>query len=209
MNEESERPIYLAGVNLGRHRHVCAFFHTQEQEDKVTIPFLKEGIDRGERAFCISGPETRTHLLQKLRLAGTEVEMAEKRGQLKIEPWEKTIVRSGHFDQDAMVARVEYILNQGREQGFGLTRFVGGMEWVRECNVGIYELVEYEKRINHMVQKFNDPVICAYDLSTFNAGMLVDILRTHPMAIIGDVAAENPFFDSPEVILRELSKRGA
>ncbi len=200
MNEESEKPIRLAGVNLGRHRHVCAFFDNQDQEDKVIIPFLKEGIDSGERAFWIS-------LLQKLRLAGIEVENAEKRHQLKIEQWGKTIVRSRRFDQDAMLARIEGVLSQGREEGFGLTRFVGRMDWVREYNVGINELVEYETRLNRIWQKFNDPVICVYDLSTFNAGALVNILRTHPVAIVGDVVAENPFFDPPEVILQELNER--
>src|ERR1700730_11773995 len=201
MHEKSEKPIRLAGVNLGRHRHVCAFFDNQDQEDKVIIPFLKEGIERGERAFCISRTEMRPHLLQKLRLAGTEVAIAEKRGQLKIEQWGQTIVRNGHFDQDAMVARIESILSEGKQQGFALTRFVGRMGWVREYNVGIHELVEYEKRISQMTQKFDDPVVCAYDLPAFTAGVLVNILRTHPTAILGDVVAENPFYDSPEVIL--------
>ena len=207
MNEKSEKPIHLAGVNLGRHRHVCAFFDNQDQEDKVIIPFLKEGIDSGERAFCISGTEMQRHLLQKLRDAGTEVAMAEKRDQLKIEQWGKAVVGSGRFDQDAMLERIEGVLSQGREKGFELTRFVGRMDWVREYSVGINELVEYETRLNRIWRKFNDPIICVYDLSTFNAGALVNILRTHPVAILGDVVAENPFFDPPEVILQELSER--
>ncbi len=207
MNEESEKPIRLAGVNLGRHRHVCAFFDNQDQEDKVIIPFLKEGIDSGERAFWISSTEMRTPLLQKLRHAGTEVAMAEKRDQLKVDQWGKRIVRNKRFDQDAMLERIEGVLAQGKEKGFGLTRFVGRMDWVREYNVGINELVEYETRLNRIWQKFNDPVICVYDLSTFNAGALVNILRTHPIAIVGDVVAENPFFDPPEVVLQELSER--
>jgi MEDS: MEthanogen/methylotroph, DcmR Sensory domain len=207
MNEKSEKPIHLAGVNLGRHRHVCAFFGTPDQEDKVIIPFLKEGIDSGERAFCISSTEMRTSLLQKLRGAGTDVAMAEKRDQLKIEQWGKAVVGSGRFDQDAMLARIEGVLSQGKEKGFGLTRFVGRMDWVREYSVGINELVEYETRLNRIWRKFNDPIICVYDLSTFNAGALVNILRTHPVAIIGDVVAENPFFDPPEVILQELNER--
>src|SRR5712672_3353050 len=113
MNEKSEKPIHLAGVNLGRHRHVCAFFDNQDQEDKVIIPFLKEGIDSGERAFCISGTEMQRHLLQKLRDAGTEVAMAEKRDQLKIEQWGKAVVGSARFDQDAMLERIEGVLSQG------------------------------------------------------------------------------------------------
>ena len=207
MNEKSEKPIHLAGVKLGRHRHVCAFFNDQDQEDKVIIPFLKEGIDRGERAFCISSAEMRTPLLQKLRDAGTEVEIAEKRDQLKIEQWGKTIVRSGRFDQDAMLARIEGVLSEGRAKGFGVTRLVGRMDWVREYSVGINELAEYETQLNRIWQKFNDPIICVYDLATFNAGALVNILRTHPVAIVGDVVAENPFFDPPEVVLQELNER--
>jgi hypothetical protein len=168
---------------------------------------LKEGIDRGERVFCISSTEMRTPLLQKLRDAGADVSMAEKRDQLKVDQWEKAIVRSGRFDQDAMLARIEAVLSEGREKGFRLTRFVGRMDWVREYNVGINELVEYETRICQLLDKFNDPIICVYDLSTFNAGVLVDILRSHPVAIVGEVVAENPFFDPPEVILQELGKR--
>jgi hypothetical protein len=207
MNEKSEKPIHLGGVNLVRHRHVCAFFDNQDQEDRVIIPFLKEGIDRGERVFCISSTEMRRPLLQKLRDVGADVVMAEKRDQLKIEQWGKTIVRSGRLDQDAMLARIEGVLSEGREKGFGLTRFVGRMDWVREYSVGINELVEYEARLNRIWQKFNDPVICVYDLAAYNAGALVNILRSHPVAIVGDVVAENPFFDPPEVILQELSKR--
>jgi len=209
MNEESERPIQLAGVNLRRHRHVCAFFHNREQEDKVIVPFLKEGIERGERVYCISGPEMRAHILRKLRLAGIEVARAEKQGQLKMEQWGPAIVRSGHYNQDAMVGRIDQILSQGRKEGFGLTRLVGSMKWVGEYNVGIHDLVEYESKLNHMLQNFNDPVVCAYELSAFHAGVLVDILRTHPVAIIGEVAAENPFFDAAEVILQEISRHNA
>ena len=34
----------------------------------------------------------------------------------------------------------------------------------------------------------------------------MDILRTHPMVIIGGILQENPFFISPEEMLRELNK---
>src|ERR1700730_1347436 len=117
MNEEHERHIHLAVVHLMRYRHACALFRNQEQEDKVIIPFLKEGLDRGERAFVISGTEVRARLLRKLRLAGIEVATAEKSGQLKMEQWGPSIVRSGRFDQEAMAARLEDILMHGREQG--------------------------------------------------------------------------------------------
>lgn len=36
----------------------------------------------------------------------------------------------------------------------------------------------------------------------------MDILRTHPMVIIGGILQENPFFVPPDIFLRELRERG-
>jgi len=35
----------------------------------------------------------------------------------------------------------------------------------------------------------------------------VDIMRTHPMIIIGGILQENPFFVPPDQFLRELRER--
>jgi hypothetical protein len=35
----------------------------------------------------------------------------------------------------------------------------------------------------------------------------MDILRTHPMVIIGGILRENPFFMPPDEMLRELRRR--
>jgi hypothetical protein len=203
-----EQSIHFAGFNLGEHRHVCAFFHTQEQEDKVLIPFFKEGIDRGEKVFCVATPEMRVHILRELSVAGVEVTLAERRGQLEVKQWEEAYMRDGSFDQEAMLELIEKVLRQGREQGFPLTRLVARMDWAFEYRVGINELVEYETRVNHVLEKFPDPVICIYCLDKFNTGAVLDVLRTHPVVVIGDLVAENPFFVPPDVFLKELSERG-
>jgi hypothetical protein len=35
----------------------------------------------------------------------------------------------------------------------------------------------------------------------------MDILRTHPMVIVGGILQENPFFVPPDEMLRELRER--
>lgn len=202
-----EEPIDLAGVKLHRHWHVCAFFHTQNQEDKVVIPFMKQGIDQGEKSFCVLNSEKHLHFLQELTGAGVEVRSAEKSGQLELRKWEETYVREGRFDQEAMLQLVEEIFVQGREQGFAHTRCVAHMEWAMTYSVGTKELLEYEARLNHLIQRYPDPVLCVYDLAKFNAGVMMDVLRTHPMVIIGGLVAENPFYVPPEVFLEELRER--
>jgi hypothetical protein len=58
--------IRLAGRTLDRSRHVCAFFHGREEEYRVLLPFIKEGIDRGERAFHVVDPSLRSDHLERL-----------------------------------------------------------------------------------------------------------------------------------------------
>lgn len=201
--------VQIAGLTLRRPRHVCAFFQTQDQEDKVMIPFLKEGLERGEKVFCILSSHLRSELLQTLRLAGVEVNPAEKRDQLELKRWEQTVVRNGHFDQEALFSLIQDIFSEGQKQGFALTRFVARMDWVREYDVEINKVLEFEARLNDLLQEFPDPVVCVYELSKFNSGEVLDVLRTHPVVIIGDLVAENPFFVPPAIFLEELSKRGA
>ena len=39
------------------------------------------------------------------------------------------------------------------------------------------------------------------------ANVVMDVLRTHPMVIIGGVLQQNPFFVPPDEFLRELRER--
>ena len=52
-----------------------------------------------------------------------------------------------------------------------------------------------------------DPVVCAYDLRCFSAELVVDIMRTHPMTLIGGILDENPFFVPPDDFLLQLRQR--
>jgi hypothetical protein len=69
--------------------------------------------------------------------------------------------------------------------------------------------IEYEARFNQVHQGDRDSVICAYDIAKFRGDIIVDIIRTHPMIIIGGILQENPFFVPPDEFLRELRERKA
>ena len=71
-------------------------------------------------------------------------------------------------------------------------------EWSR-----VNKRIEFEARLNDVLPRYDDPVICAYDSNLLNGAIAVDILRTHPGAIIGGLLHENPFFVSPHEFLRK------
>jgi MEDS: MEthanogen/methylotroph, DcmR Sensory domain len=53
-------------------RHVCAFFHSANEEYRVLLPFIKEGFERGEKAFHTVDPKLREEHLNRLRSAGSD-----------------------------------------------------------------------------------------------------------------------------------------
>ena len=187
--------------------HVCAFFHSADEEYSVLLPFIKEGIERGERAFHIVDPNLHEYHLHRLIESGINVSAAGRSGQLEIKRWEEAYLRDGHFDQDAMLTLVQEVLTSGPRHGYPLTRLIAHMEWALEDRPGVNDLVEYESRLNDILPRYHDQVICVYDCAKFGPGVLLDILRTHPVIIIGGVVQRNPFFVPPEEFLLELHER--
>jgi len=199
--------LQFAGGNLGGQRHICAFFNSIDEEHRVLRSFFKDGFDRGEKATHIVDPENREEHLKRLAEAGINVHQAMDTGQLELRPWREAYLRGDRFDQDAAVALIEEILQSGAAAGYSLTRLVGHMEWALLDKPGVNNLVEYETRLNYVLPKYNDPVICTYDLSKFRASLVMDIMRTHPVVIIGGILQENPFFVPPDQFLLELQER--
>ena len=72
---------------------------------------------------------------------------------------------------------------------------------------GVEDLLEYETRVNYVIPKHDNIVICAYDLSKFSASVAIDAMRTHPAVIVGGLLHENPFFVPPEQFLLEIKER--
>jgi hypothetical protein len=207
--EEKDEPIRFAGSELGAQRHICAFFHSADEEYRAVLPFIQDGFEAGHKAFHVVDPELRDEHRQRLASAGIDVAAAEQSGQFDLRGWGDVYLRDGHFDKDRMLALLPEVLESGREQGFGLTRMVAHVEWALEKQPGVDDLVEYEARVNYIWPRYKDAVICVYDLTKFGGDIVMDILRSHPMVLIGGIIQENPFFVPPDEFLRELRERRA
>lgn len=156
---QAEPTVTLAGVRLDRYRHVCAFFDNADQEHQVLDPFVREGLERGEKAFHIVDPALRADYWRRLQAANIDVAAAEKTGHFELRTWDEAYLRGGRFVQDAMLALIEEVLDRGPHEGFPLTRMVGHMEWALEDRRGTDDLVEYETRLNFLLPRYKDPVI--------------------------------------------------
>ena len=198
-------PISFAGSVLMDYRHVCAFFSSPQEEYATLLPFVLDGLDRGERAYHVLRSEYRDQHLQRLRGAGIDVTSAQQQRQLEVAVAEETYLRGGRFDPDAMLALIEETLKAGAALGFPLTRLIAHVaEKILEDWSNTDEWIKYEARLNEVLPAYNDPVICTYNTNLITGTIAVDVLRTHPVAIVGGLLYQNPFFVSPQKILSEF-----
>ena len=161
-------PIPFAGSMLHDYRHVCAFFGSSQEEYATLLPFVRDGIERGERAYHILPARHRAEHLEHLRSAGIDVIAAQRRRQLDVVAPEDTYLRAGRFNKDAMLALIQDVLETGATLGFPLTRLMAHPEAVLEDWSGVNEFLEYETRLNDVLPSYDDPVLCTYDTNLLN-----------------------------------------
>jgi hypothetical protein len=191
----------------GENRHICAFFNGMDEHYRVLRSYIKDGFDRGDKAFHLVDPKRREDHLRRLADAAIDVEEATTSGQLEVRPWEDGPLHGERFDQDRWLAEFEEALQSGPESGYAKTRFLAQMEWALADLPGTDDLMEFETRVNYVVPKHDHAVICAYDLSKFGASTVMYALRTHPVVIIGGLLQENPFYVDPDQLLSELREQ--
>lgn len=200
--------VKLAGATIERSCHACAFFHTKEEYYSVLLPFIKDGILAGDKAFHILDTCDHEEHVKHLQKNGIPVDKVCETGQLEIRKWEETYLKPGYFSQDAMLELLEDVLKENKSNSYPMTRLVANMEWACKSDVpGVKDIVKYETRLNHFLPKYDDVVVCTYDLNKHSATVVMDILRTHPQVLIGGIMQQNPYYVNPEEFLRELQQR--
>lgn len=199
--------MQFTGSTSGQPRHICAFFDSIDEQHRVLRPFITDGFDHGDKIYHYVDPERREDQLRWLADAGIDVQEAMGTGQLEVQRWQDSTLRGGRFDLEAWLASFEQVLQSGPAAGYAQTRVLAHMEWALLDLPGVDDLIEYETRINYVIPKYEDAVICTYDLTKFGASVVMNTLRTHPVVIIGGLLQENPFFVPSDQLLLEIRAR--
>ena len=202
-------PISFAGCQVGEVRHICAFFNSDDEEYRVLLPFIKERFERSDKAVHVVYPDQHRNHLQRLRAVGIDPAATQQSGQLELGTNTETYLRDGRFDQDRMLEVFEQAASGNAAGGFLPSRIVCRLDWAAEGGSHIENLVEFESRGNDVWRRHDDPVICTYHLMKIGGDTVIDIMRTHPLVIIGGILQENPFFVPPGRSLPEVRARRA
>lgn len=204
----SSNPTRLGGYQLTRSCHVCAFFATPDEEYDVLMPFIRDGFAAGAKAFHTIDPARIDDHIHRLEAEGIDVTASRRSGRLDLRTWNEVHLCSGTFEPKATNSLFVQALGEAEARGFTHTRFISHMGWAASREASSHRLLDYEARANLAAEDGPaSQVVCVYDLTVFSADFVLDVMRTHPLVLIGGTLYENPLYVPPVEFLRGLRDR--
>src|SRR3979409_1072106 len=94
--------LLTALEQLAPHDHLCSVYESPEEHFAVAIPFIRIGLDRGEKCIYIADDGTEPDVRDALYAEGIDVERAIAIGSLVLERKEAAYLKNGSFDPDWM-----------------------------------------------------------------------------------------------------------
>lgn len=167
--------------------HIAWLYEMEERHRAILTPFLWQGLEEGEKVLYIVDSHTADTILGYLRDAGLDVEPYLASGQLAILTCDETYIREGVFDPEGMITFLQAETEQALAEGYAALRSSGEMTWALQGLPGSQRLIEYEARLNEFVPGSKCLITCQYDRRRFGSKVLLDVLRTHPLSIVGTV----------------------
>ncbi len=205
--KKTTAPILLAGSQLDQTSHVCAFFNNDDEEHGVLLPFIKDRFQCGHKAIHVLDLDQRQDHLQRLSAVGIDAAAAQQSGQLELRINTHVYLPDGRFDPDRMISAFEQLASGNSGGGYALSRICCRMDWAVKHQSHVDDVIGFQSRVNHVWRRHEDAVICTYHLRQFRGDEVTDIMRTHPMVIVGGILQQNPFFVPPDEFLGEFRQR--
>ena len=185
--------------------HLCQLYGSEREHRAVLVPFLRRGLMVNEKVVHLADVGPPELILSYLQYDGVDVAPYLDRGQLSVRTTEETYLRQGFFDPEETIGFVGAETRQALSEGYPALRLSGEMGWALRGSPGCERLIDYEAMLNRVFPT-NCLAMCQYDRSRFDSSLLLDVLRTHPIAVVGTQVCRSPHYVPPTGLLGEEDK---
>lgn len=185
--------------NIKIHDHICLLYETQAEQFSAVIPFIQEGIEKGERCIYIADDKLSTWFLKTMRRSGRQ---ALRKRALAVFDKQETHMSEGVFDPDIMINFLEKAATNAVSEGFSALRIVCEITWTREDEPSKARLIEYHAKLDRFFSKSTALAIFQYNMNNYNPELLIQTVRVHPALIRDNRLLNNPQYIAAEELLR-------
>jgi len=177
--------------------HLALIYESREEQFNAAVPFVRQGLEDGEKCLYIADENTRTEVLDAMAARGVDVDAALESGALSVLSKQDTYLRNGNFHPDDMISFLEAAIADATEE-YEALRVTGEMTWVVGDDPDVADLIEYEGKLNRLFPGADAVALCQYNRERFPPEVIRDVVRTHPHLIYDDAVLHNAYYTPPE-----------
>jgi signal transduction histidine kinase len=187
---------------LAPHDHLCLVYETQQEQFAAVIPYIRIGLERGEKCVYIADDNSVAAVLEAMRAEGIDVDSALQSGALSVSTKQETYLKQGHFDPDSMIRSLKEATDSAIAAGFAALRVTGEMTWAMGRDPGAERLMEYESKLNYFYPANKCLGICQYNRRRFSPEIILGVVRIHPIVVYGEAVCRNFSYVPPAELLK-------
>jgi two-component system cell cycle sensor histidine kinase/response regulator CckA len=182
--------------------HVCPIHDNATEQMDVAVMFIKEGLKCGDRNIYVADSDTVDSVTKEFTIAGINVEKECARGALRLLTKQDAYLLLEKFDPKKIIGFIQKLETEALKDGFSGLRYIGEMTWIQGANIDPKLLIEYETLLNQYVDGSRSTIFCQYQRSHFDSALIHDIVRIHPILILGELVCPNPYYEPPKLMLK-------
>lgn len=177
--------------------HFALVYDSTEDLFTTAIPFVRQGLERGEKCMYVVGESTRAELADTMRERGIDVGAAVESGALVFNTVEETYLEGGSFDTAEMMQTYADAIKEATEE-FEAFRLAAETTWVIEEDLTVEEFMKYESKVNDIFEGEDAIALCLYNRAEFPSSGICDVVRVHPHLINDHTVCHNFYYTPPE-----------
>jgi hypothetical protein len=182
--------------------HMCYIFNDEAERREVIARYTNSGMASDEFVGYFADLDAEDLVEDYLASLGIHPPEGAHRDGIMFRPARPTYCSDGHFTALGMIHRLQDLQHTCQAHHWSNLRLTGEMTWALSPDItGAEELVEYESRLNLLMETHPFTAICQYDANRFDGATLFEILQVHPMMVVRGQIVRNPYYIPPKEFL--------
>jgi hypothetical protein len=202
--------IHVAGKreDVAPGAHICQLFNQPAEAMSVAVSLLKSGLTSQDKCFY-AGPESGAiEVRAALEKTGPKARRAMDSEQMLFMTEKDSLLNSGRFDPYYLVSAHQTLIRQATTEGWACVRGVIDMTWLTRGIASSKDILKYEAACDAVFTFQNAPIVGVfqYDYGKLSGAVVVEMLKLHPIAIVGNFIKRNPYYLNSEEYLKRILK---
>ncbi|HSF43942.1 MAG TPA: MEDS domain-containing protein, partial [Thermoanaerobaculia bacterium] len=200
MDSNLERRI----ARLRHGDHLCLIYDGGAEKAVALVPYFNIGLAAGERCLYVGPPAAGRRLERGLEEARVRTGAELERGALVLVTRREDWLPPGRLDLGTLLDLLRRAEQQALDDGFSGLRLTWDLPWVLENSPGV-DLLELEAQLNRFLAGSRTTALCRYARPRATAGLVQDVLHTHPLAVLSGQICPNTYYEPPDMVLGSRS----